>query len=232
MKTALQFSGGKDSLACLYLYRDMWPSLTVAWVNTGAAYPETVAYMDHWRTALPNFVEIKSDQPGQIKEFGWPSDVVPVMNTPVGRMVSGGDRGVRVQSCFECCAANIWRPMHEAMQRLGIQRIIRGQRNADKRRSPIRSGHVEDGVEYIFPLEGWSEAEVFEYLAREEAVMPPGYAAGERTSRDCWDCTAYLDDHESHIRSLPAERRAVVLHRIAAMHNAIRCEPMMRMGAL
>jgi len=32
----LQLSGGKDSLACLYLLKPKWDDLIVAWVNTGA----------------------------------------------------------------------------------------------------------------------------------------------------------------------------------------------------
>jgi len=36
----LAFSGGKDSMACWYLYRDQQP--IVIFVNTGKAYPETL----------------------------------------------------------------------------------------------------------------------------------------------------------------------------------------------
>jgi phosphoadenosine phosphosulfate reductase len=51
MRTALQFSGGKDSLACLHLYREQWPDLLVMWLNTGAVYPEMMDYMDGWRSS-------------------------------------------------------------------------------------------------------------------------------------------------------------------------------------
>lgn len=38
MKTALQFSGGKDSLATLFYMRSLWPYLTV--VNVDTAMPD------------------------------------------------------------------------------------------------------------------------------------------------------------------------------------------------
>ena len=45
-KIALQFSGGKDSLAVLYLCKEWWNKITVVWLNTGSAFPETIAQME------------------------------------------------------------------------------------------------------------------------------------------------------------------------------------------
>ena len=44
-KAVLSFSGGKDSLACLHLCRPYRDKLTVAWVNTGAAFPHIVEFV-------------------------------------------------------------------------------------------------------------------------------------------------------------------------------------------
>ena len=44
-RIALQVSGGRDSIACLYLMRPYWDRVTVYWLDTGAAYPETVSLM-------------------------------------------------------------------------------------------------------------------------------------------------------------------------------------------
>ena len=73
MDTALLFSGGKDSLACLYLYRDVWDRLPVIWVNTGAAYPEMIEYMEGWKRRRPHFIEVKTKRTAR---FGNPEDQV------------------------------------------------------------------------------------------------------------------------------------------------------------
>jgi phosphoadenosine phosphosulfate reductase len=218
--TVLQFSGGKDSLACLYLYREEWETLRVVWVNTGAAYAEMIEYMEMWNRRLPHFIEVKSDQPGNIAAHGLPADVVPMNSTAFARQFMQTD-GPLIQPYTACCAANIWLPMQNAIMEIGATRIIRGQRADDKRRAPVRNGDVVDGVEYILPLETWSESDVFAFLHEVDAIMPPGYAQGEKTGRDCWDCTAYLDENQRRIANLPDDRRAVVCGRISAIETAI-----------
>jgi len=91
----LAFSGGKDSLACWFLYREKNP--IVFWANTGKAYPETMEIVDQVRSDAVEFIEVKSDQEQQIKFYGYPSDVVPVDHSFEGMQFSG-DKPVRVQS--------------------------------------------------------------------------------------------------------------------------------------
>jgi 3'-phosphoadenosine 5'-phosphosulfate sulfotransferase (PAPS reductase)/FAD synthetase len=220
--TALEFSGGKDSLACLYLWREKLDETVVLWVNTGDAYPETIEQMQRVREWVPNFHEVRADQPRVIEHYGFPSDVVPVLNTPLGQACTR-EPGVRIQSFMDCCARNIWIPMHEAVKALGVTRVVRGQRNDERRTAPIRSGHVEDGIEYLFPIEDWSEREVYEYLQSVDAPIPDYYQQ-ERTSRDCMHCTAYLDESSERIRNLPKIQRDIVLHRIRAIAAAVRAE--------
>lgn len=223
IETAIQFSGGKDSLACLYLYREQWNEILVCWVNTGAPYPETVERMREWQSRVPHFLEIKSEQPAQIEKNGYPCDVVPLSYTPMGRghVKSAGD--FRLQSYFQCCAENIWIPMQLEMKKRGITKIIRGQRKDERRTNGTSSGYVEDGIEYIFPLEDWSEQQVFDYLRLVGAEIPEHYAR-EKTSRDCWDCTAFLDENVERIRNLPDDRRHEVLRRLAVINSAISIE--------
>lgn len=222
--TALQFSGGKDSLACLYLYQQEWDEILVCWTNTGAAYPETVEYMRKWAERLPHFLEIKTNQPEQIARNGYPTEVVPLNYTPIGRSIVKGAEAFRVQPHFACCSENIWLPMHTEMKRRGIKRIIRGQRRDERRTAPIENGHVDaDGIEYVFPLEDWTEQQVFAYLEEVGAEIPPYYAT-EKTSRDCWDCTAYLDENIERIRNLPDEKRAEVKRRLGVIEAAVESE--------
>lgn len=218
--TALQFSGGKDSLACLYLYRERWDDIYVVWLNTGAAYLEMEAYMARWKERLPHFVELRSDQPAQVAREGWPADVVPINNTLSARAFLNSD-GPLIQSYLNCCANNIWAPLHQGTLALGVTEVVRGQRKDDQRKAPFASGHTQDGVTYTLPIENWSEADVWDYLKSVNAELPPGYGLGEKTGRDCWDCTAYLDENAQRISNLPPDRRAVVENRIGQIARAV-----------
>ncbi len=199
-KAVLQFSGGKDSLACLYLLRPWWERVTVLWMNAGAALPETVEQMSRIRELVPHFVEAESNQPEQIELMGMPADVVPVRNTAVGQMFQPND-GVLLQPSWECCAANVWLPMQEAVRKLGATLVIRGQRAEERRKAPIKSGHQEHDVTFLFPIEGWSAAMVLEYLAAQGVDLPAHYEY-TATSLDCWSCTAYLDENIGRMKYL------------------------------
>jgi phosphoadenosine phosphosulfate reductase len=69
--------------------------------------------------------------------------------------------------------------------------VIRGQRNAERAKSPIRSGHKDGGVEYLFPIEDWSSQQVRDYLKEQGAALPRHYDYVD-TSLDCQHCTGYL----------------------------------------
>jgi phosphoadenosine phosphosulfate reductase len=217
--TVLQFSGGKDSLACLMLLRERWAEMYVLWVNTGAAYPSTVEYMESWRNRLPHFVEVKSDQPAQMARYGYPSDVVPIRFTEVGRLM-GMNPSYLIQDYLACCNANIWQPMAQKTRELGAKFIIRGQRSAEGRKAPFTNGYVEDGVTYLLPIEDWTTDEVFRYLNEIGEPIPPYYLEGERSGRDCWDCTAYLDDNVERIKALPRDKREIVEERLVKIEQA------------
>lgn len=194
-KIALQFSGGRDSLACLYLLKDHWDRLTVYWLNTGAAFPETASLMGKVRAMVPSFVEIIGNQPGVTATFGIPSDIVPVSSTPIGLAVAPTDKPM-IQDRYSCCARTMMQPTHARMIEDGITLVIRGQKNADNLKSPVRSGHVEDGIEYLFPIEDWTRAQVTQFLREQNVDLPRFYEMLE-SAPDCMTCTAYWEDGAS-----------------------------------
>ncbi|AOJ09665.1 phosphoadenosine phosphosulfate reductase family protein [Burkholderia mayonis] len=190
-RIALQFSGGKDSIALLHLMRPYWDRLTVYWLDTGDSFPEAREIVEQVDRMVPRFERIEGRQPSVIAQFGIPSDIVPANATPIGIAAKGG--GVLIQDRYSCCMRSLMMPMHEQMKADGITLVIRGQKASDRMRSPIKSGHVEDGIEYLFPLEAWDDSRVFAFL-REQGVALPRYYEVMRASPDCMSCSAYWED--------------------------------------
>lgn len=188
MKLGLAFSGGKDSLACWYLCRDQNP--TVFWVNTGKAYPETIAIVEAVRSEAHAFVEVKTDQQANIAAHGVPADIVPIDWTDVGMIVTA-PKAAKVQSYLGCCYANVSAPLHRAAKDHGITHIIRGQRADESHRATSVNGTVYDGMTFLHPVEDWSAAQVMAFLKIQMAALPDHYRI-EHSSLDCYDCTAYM----------------------------------------
>ena len=189
-KVALMFSGGKDSIACLHLLEQYLDKVLVVWVNTGASFPEIEAFMEKTRAKVPNFLEIKTNQPQSIKANGYAVDVVPVNYTGLGQSVTS-IKDFKVRSYFECCSENFWLPCDAEMRRIGVTGIIRGQRNDEGHRAAIKSGHIEDGIEYYLPIETWSKQDVIEYLRSKDVDIDERLSM-DHSSLDCWNCTAYM----------------------------------------
>jgi phosphoadenosine phosphosulfate reductase len=228
--TALQFSGGKDSLATLYLMREHWDKLRVYWMNTGDPFPETLELVARVRAMVPHFTEVKGDVHKLIAERGIPTDLLPATSTPFGIMVSG--RGVKMQERYACCRAALMEPMHQRMKDDGITTIIRGQKSVDSLKGPYRSGDVADGFTFVYPIEGWSDEQVFNYLTSEGIELPRFYQT-MKSSPDCLNCSAwwgegraqYLKDnhpaaHALYKQRLKAIKIAVVEH-IDAFTNEV-----------
>lgn len=190
-RIALQVSGGRDSLACLYLLRPLWDRLTVYWCNTGDTFPETADVMEKVRAMVPNFIEINGHQPDVVSGFGLPSDLVPASHTPIG-LVGGHSAGPLIQDRYSCCSRVVMMPLHERMVADGITLVIRGQKQADRLKAPVRSGHVDLGIEYLFPIEDWSADDVMAYLAQEGAPVPRFYDHMDGAP-NCMTCSAYWE---------------------------------------
>jgi 3'-phosphoadenosine 5'-phosphosulfate sulfotransferase (PAPS reductase)/FAD synthetase len=194
MTKALQFSGGKDSLACLYMFRDD-PEVVVVYTDTGAAFPHMREFVH--RTAKKLGVRLHVASPAkpcadwQI-ENGFPADVVAWDATPQMRHMTGC-KTAPVVPYATCCAVNLWMPMQEAVAALGADTVIRGSKACDDKKS-VPDGYVENGITYLSPLWTWSDEDVFSYLQSVGAEIPPQYAMGG-DSLDCWCCTGYMGTH-------------------------------------
>ena len=222
----LAFSGGKDSLACWYLYRRLDP--LVIWVNTGKAYPETLAVVSRIRKESAKFIEVITDQEGQTRREGLPSDIVPIDCTSLG-MQMGTTGRVKVQSYIGCCYENISRPLLDAAKAAGVTRLAYGQRDDDALKSTATDGQMIEGVRRLHPIRDWSAQDVLDYLRREMRELPPHFVL-EHSSMDCYDCTAYLAhsaDRAEWARVHTPELHSQWLEKMRQLRSAV--EPSVRL---
>ncbi len=221
---ALQYSGGKDSRVILHMHKEILDEILVVWANTGAAYPAVLEHMAEVAKSVPHFMEVRGQQPENIEKYGYPSDVVPINYSPLGREWVKKPYDFKIQSAFDCCARNMWHPLNSAMIQCGIKTVIRGQRRDEQYTARLTNGAVDNqGITYLLPIEDWTEAQVFEYLKTHNIEIPEYYAS-EVTSHDCWNCTAYLGSYEKRIANLPDDKRAEVNRRLKAIAVAVETE--------
>lgn len=193
MPIALQFSGGKDSLAILYLNRHRLHELTVYFGDTGHVYPHMRQFVVDTCKKLGATLKIVTP-PVSIEAYqaahGLPSDIVPTEVSPQMQPFLKDKAEVRLQSSLTCCANMLWLPMQRALAADHITNVIRGSKKCDGHVG-VPDGHIENGVTYHSPLWNWSDADVFNYLREVGAELPEHYEASNN-SADCIFCTAFL----------------------------------------
>ena len=221
---AFQFSGGRDSTVALYLLRNHWQDMRIYHLDTGDQFPETRAVVAQVECDLAGagveLVRIKSDVDAVRQQFGYPSDLVPIDNTDVGRMVSG--RAVILQGRYECCARALMNPMHERMLADGITLIVRGQRDDEYASAPMRSGEVRDGLEVLYPIEDWTAESVMGFIEANDLPVAPFYERGTRRAPECMGCTAWLDEgRAAYMRDYHPRKHSVFIKRMAEIQREV-----------
>lgn len=189
-KIAFEFSGGKDSLATLFLLREHWDRFYVYWLNAGDCFPETLEIVDWVKGQVPNWIEVRSDVHKVIEQFGLPSDIVPCSNTALGRIVDG-EQHTLIQQRYDCCARVVMNPLHDKVIADGNTCIIRGQKSCDNG-VPVKGGTC-DGVEIFNPIVDWTDADVFAYLEASGLPISRAYES-MKTTPECMTCSAWWDD--------------------------------------
>lgn len=190
-KVALHVSGGRDSLATFHIMRPYLDRLTVYCLNTGDAFPEIIEVIESMKALCPNFVEMHGNQPAIIQQFGIPSDIVPANGTLIGVLANKG--GQLIQDRYACCWRVLMEPVAARMVAEGVTLIIRGQKEVDEPKAPIRSGEIHDGIEYLFPIEHWTHQDVNDGLKSFGLPVPRFYQTLNK-ARDCMTCTGWWED--------------------------------------
>lgn len=219
------FSGGKDSLACLFLLKPYLDKINVIWVNTGDMFPENIEIIRKFTKDLPHFIEINTDVHSFIEKFGFPSDIVPISYSHVGQMMTG-DKPIKLMSGYDCCSHNLWFPALQKAQELEATLIIRGQRNEEYAKSPMRTGTIQDGIEFLFPLQEWSQENVLAYL-KEQGFDYPEFFNFTESSLDCMHCTAFLsgiEDRKEYMKQNHPIEHEKNMQNLSLISDAIKSE--------
>ena len=193
-KIALSFSGGKDSLACVYLLRDRLDDITIYHVDTGDLLPEMRESVARVEAFAPHFVRIETHVSDWIAEHGLPTDLLPHSAHPVGQVM--GEPRHRLVGRYDCCYANLMWPVFERVQADGNTLLIRGTKRVDMNRLPAQDGEVVFGVEIHLPLLEWSHEQVFAFLALNSVPIPRVYEL-VTNSPECARCSAWWGERRA-----------------------------------
>ena len=180
----LEFSGGKDSLVVLDLFKDKIK--TIIFADTGAVFPHCIDFVE--RTCAKYEIPlVKVRSPVNVLDWtderGLPSDVY-IHKAP------NPETKIHIQRPEECCGEMIWKPMQNYLISIGARTVLRGQKASDLHVS-LGSEFMWDGIRFINPLWDWSDEKVFSYIKDNGLEMAEHYYSINE-SLDCWNCTAHL----------------------------------------
>lgn len=192
-KAILQFSGGKDSLATLYLARPWLDRITVMFGDTGNVYPHLLDFVEETCAELGAKLQIVRPEM-KIEDyharFGLPSDIVPAFLMPDIAWILRDKPDQLLQPTMTCCWNMLLAPMQKAVMESDATLVIRGAKAVDTRRG-VPPGTVFNGKEFLAPIWNWTDADVYAYLEREGAELCPHYKEAH-DSLDCWSCTGHM----------------------------------------
>lgn len=219
-RIAMQFSGGRDSLATLYSLRPYWDRMTVYHLDTGDQFPETRELVEKIAAMVPRFERIQGMLADTIANHGLATDLLPTNNTQVGQMVSGAKH--KMLDRYDCCYRSLMRPMHNRMIDDGVTLIIRGQRDSDYKSPPKKSGDIEGQFEVLYPIQSWSDKDVMAYLEKIDAPITRFYAEGLDTTLECMTCTAWWDDgRAAYLKKHYPEKYQEYIRKLGIVRDAI-----------
>ena len=175
-------------MAVWHLLKRYLDKIYVGWVDTNNNLPEVKAYMTEVSKQSPKFIRYKSDQPKWVQENGMPSEVVPIDNTPLGQRYAG-QKQVTIVDYLQCCSENIHQPLYALAKHVNATAVITGQRSSDEHKDNKSSGDYENGFQYFFPIEDWSDDDVKSYL-KSKGETDPRFDI-HHSSIDCLTCTAF-----------------------------------------
>lgn len=192
----VSFSGGKSSEVALHLALDfsVWDSSAI-YNNTGVVYPETTPFVkrlaDEWGFEL-HITEPEKSFWECVEDYGFPSS---------SRERSGDPR---------CCYWLKTRPMRMFVKDNKIDLFITGEQSTESvtRRVTFmqygeafryRRWKANHEVRKCKPVEIWTDADVWDYLEKENLPVNPAYEKYGIGRTGCFTCTGF-DGWEAKMR--------------------------------
>lgn len=190
-RAVISVSGGKDSTAVLHLCRQWADRITVVFCDMGDMFPHVRPYVERLADLWDFKLEVVESEPPR---YALPSDMVPTWSTPFAGWFLPEESKPQTQiiSGIDCCNVTLWQPLDKAIKELGVSLVIRGSKGTDEHVS-VPTGSVIDGIEYLNPIEAWTDTQVYWYLQDHAIELPMQYQAGVNHSLDCMKCTAWLN---------------------------------------
>lgn len=213
-KVYCSFSGGKDSTVLLHLCRVLFPDILAVFCSTGNEYPEIIQFVNQQRAAGVNLQIIRPKiTPRQVwAKYGFPlvgketaDKIHKIRYNPNSKTASiylgegyfclSKKWRYLITEPYEvspaCCDKLKKAPFHE-FDRLTGRRPITGVMAAE---SKMRAGQwVRSGGCNVFgeraasrPLSIWTEADVWEYIARHHLQISEIYKKGAKRT-GCMGC--------------------------------------------
>jgi sulfate adenylyltransferase subunit 2 len=208
-RPVMLFSGGKDSVVMVHLARKaFWPGpvpFPLLHVDTGHNFPETLVFRDALVSRLGLRLVVASVQAaigrGLVREETGPEASRNALQSAVlldalaeggyGAAFGGGRRD---------------EDKARAKERIVSLRGRHGQWDPRRQRPEVwalYNTHVRSGESLrVFPISNWTEANVWQYVAREGLDLPALYAAHER---EVVDRRGTLLAVTEHLALLPGE---------------------------
>lgn len=193
-KQAIGYSGGKDSTAVLFLVKNIaeyldvdFSKISIVFENTGIEYPETVKFVHMLRDKEGiNLIELIP------KKNFW--QCVDVAGFPRGKnkrpVTDGGKTDI-------CCWHLKEKPMMDFIKFNGIEVTYMGITALESRQRMIKASthgtcyHAKKWqTNKVLPILYWSEAEVWDFIKRQNLPVNPIYPKGADRC-GCMICTAH-----------------------------------------
>ncbi len=186
-KTALLFSGGKDSIVMAWLARKAFHPAKMPFpllhVDTGHNFPETLTYRDQFVSDLGLTLKVASvqeciDNGTAVEEKGHNASRNGIQTVALLNAIEEGK--------YDCCLGGGRRDEEKARakERFFSHRNDFGQWDPKNQRPELWNlfnGRKHHGEHFrVFPLSNWTEMDIWMYIKEQAIPLPSLYFAHER----------------------------------------------------
>jgi len=186
-RPALLFSGGKDSIVLSYLAKRAFAPVNIPFpllhVDTGHNFPETLAFRDAWAKSLPAQLIVRKVQDtidaGLVQEETGPN---ASRNAHQAVTLMQAIKELDLDACIG--GARRDEEKSRAKERFFSHRNVAGQWDPKRQRPEIWSLYdtrISKGENVrVFPLNNWTEFDIWKYILAQKLEVPNLYFSHER----------------------------------------------------